>query len=107
MEKLDIIHHNFIILLIILVVFVTGIFFGVRISEATRGTDGMMIIVFALAFLSIAMQFILFSRLTHIGDEIDHIHTCTATKLINDKQTSDKQSTEKQPVHGSKEKKSR
>jgi len=70
MEKLDIAHHHLIVLLITLIVFITGITFGVKLSGATRGTDGMIITVFALCFLSIVLSFIIFTQLIHVKDSL-------------------------------------
>jgi hypothetical protein len=69
-EKLDLAHHKIIVTLIILIVFIVGIFFGVTISGATRGTDGMQIILFAMVFLSIILSFIIFTQLIHLRDEM-------------------------------------
>ena len=70
MEKLDISHHKIIVTVMILVVFITGILFGVKLSGATRGTEGMHIIIFALSFLSIVLSFIIFTQLMHMREEM-------------------------------------
>lgn len=69
MKQLDIVHHKFIGLVIILVVLITGIIFGVRISGAT-GTDGMLILLFGMVFLIVVMEFITFTQLLHVRDEL-------------------------------------
>lgn len=70
MEKLDLSHHKIIVTVLILAIFVTGIIFGVKLSGATRGTDGMHIIIFALSFLSIVLSFIIFTQLMHLREEM-------------------------------------
>ena len=70
MDRLDIYHHHVIAILLVLLVFVSGVFFGVKLSGATRGTDGMIIIVFSLCFLTIVMLFLLFTQIIHIRDKI-------------------------------------
>lgn len=81
MKKLDIAHHNIIVLCIIMVVLFTGIVFGVKLSATTRGTDGMNIMLFSLCFLITTMQLLVFTQLVHLRDTVD--------KMIenNEKQT--------------------
>jgi hypothetical protein len=69
-EKLHHHHHSLIMLCMVLVVLVTGIVFGVKISNTTRGTDGLLIIVFALSFLSIVMSFLIFTQLVHLREAL-------------------------------------
>jgi|GEM_PF-3872101 len=69
MKRLDVTHHKIITFVIILLVFLTGLFFGVKISGATRGTDSMNVMIFALCFLGVAMSFLNFSQLAHLRDE--------------------------------------
>ncbi len=73
MKKLDIVHHNIIVLCIIMVVLFTGIFFGVKLSATTRGTDGMTIILFSLCFLITVLQFLVFTQLVHLRDTVEKI----------------------------------
>ncbi len=70
MKKLDIVHHNLIVLFFVLFVLITGIYLGVKLSIGTQGTDGMIIIVFSLCFLITSLQFIIFTQLTHLRDDI-------------------------------------
>jgi hypothetical protein len=70
MEKLDIWHHKLIVTILILLIFITGLFFGVKLSGATRGTAGMEIITFALTFLTIVLCFIIFVQVVHLRDEM-------------------------------------
>jgi hypothetical protein len=69
-EKLDLAHHKIIVTFIILIVFIVGIFFGVAISGATRGTDGLQIILFAMVFLTIILSFIIFTQIIHLREEM-------------------------------------
>lgn len=78
MEKLDITHHKIILLCIILIVLITGMIFGVQLSSATRGTDGLLIIVFALSFLSMVMLFVIFMQIIHMRDEMMRAHALKA-----------------------------
>ena len=81
MEKLDILHHKIIVTIFILVIFITGITFGVKISGATMGTDGMQIIIFALNFLIVVLLFILFTQVIHLKDDVHKLHKDHMEKL--------------------------
>ena len=50
-----------------LLVLVTGMLFGVQLSDNT-GNDGLLIILFALAFLAIVLLFLNFVHSVHIYD---------------------------------------
>jgi hypothetical protein len=58
--------HNVAFTIVILIVFLTGVVMGVKISGATHGTDGLLIMVFALGFLNIVMSFLIFTQLMHL-----------------------------------------
>ena len=66
-EKLDIVHHKIILLVIMLVVLVTGMLFGVKLSYAA-GADGLAVISFALQFLTITLLFLVFIQQVHVSD---------------------------------------
>lgn len=70
MERLDLIHHKAILLVILIVTLITGVIFGVKISAATRGTDGLLIIVFAMLFVIMAISFVMFTQIIHLREEI-------------------------------------
>jgi len=69
-KKLDIAHHKVIMLCFVLVAFITGIFLGVKVAEITQETSSMMVIVFALSFLSIIMLFLIFTQIVHLEDTL-------------------------------------
>jgi uncharacterized membrane protein len=81
MKKLDIVHHNIIVLCIIIIVLLTGIFLGVKLSATTRGTDGMMIMLFSLCFLITVLQLLVFTQLVHLKDTVENINTKDADKI--------------------------
>ncbi|HIH24273.1 TPA: DUF2207 domain-containing protein [Candidatus Woesearchaeota archaeon] len=70
MERLDLIHHKAILLVILIVTLITGVIFGVKISAATRGTDGLLIIVFAMLFVIMAILFVMFTQIIHLREEM-------------------------------------
>ncbi|MBR9700626.1 hypothetical protein GOV11_02055 [Candidatus Woesearchaeota archaeon] len=69
MERLDIVHHKFIGLLLALIVLVIGILFGVRIN-GDAGVTGLYTLTFGLVFLVVVLQFVMFTQLVHIRDDI-------------------------------------
>lgn len=71
MEKLDIWHHKIIVMLIMLAIFIGGIFFGVRLVGSTAGTEGMDIIIFALLLVVLAISYITFTQIIHLRDDIE------------------------------------
>ncbi|MDD9953827.1 MAG: hypothetical protein OXR66_05825 [Candidatus Woesearchaeota archaeon] len=67
MKQLDIAHHKFIMLCFVLLVFLTGVFFGVKLSSLA-GQEGMLVLIFGLSFLSIIMLFLIFTQVVHVHD---------------------------------------
>jgi hypothetical protein len=64
-------------LIVVLIVLISGITFGIKLTGATKGTDGMAIITFALSFLSIVLSFLIFTQLMHLKE---HMAKLTETK---------------------------
>jgi hypothetical protein len=71
MKKLDIWHHKLIVMLMMLLVFVGGVFFGIRVAGATAGTDGLNITIFAVLLVSITLSYITFMQVIHLRDDIE------------------------------------
>lgn len=88
MEKLDLVHHKIILLCITLVMVVTGIFFGVTLSAKTQGTDGMLIILFSLCFLTTTLLFLVFIQLMHLREDVQNMKA--EQNAIANKQTKSK-----------------
>lgn len=65
MTAIDITHHKVLATVLILLVFITAIFFGVKII-AGAGVEGMLVILFAFAFLSIILLFLLYVQIVHL-----------------------------------------
>ena len=55
---------------VVLIVLVTSITFGIKLTSVSNGTDGMMIITFALSFLSIVLSFLIFTQVLHLKDHL-------------------------------------
>jgi hypothetical protein len=51
-------------------VLLTGILFGVKLSGAMTGSDGMLVIIFSIVFLITTMMFIVFIQIIHLRDEV-------------------------------------
>jgi hypothetical protein len=71
MRKLDIWHHKIIVMLMMLLIFIGGVFFGVHLSGTTEGTQGLEIIIFAMLLVSIALSYITFMQVIHVRDDIE------------------------------------
>lgn len=80
MERLDLIHHKTILLVILLVTLITGVIFGVKISATTRGTDGLLIIVFAMLFVIMAISFVMFTQIIHLREEVRTLNQTARTE---------------------------
>lgn len=69
MERLDIGHHKVIALVLAVLVFVIGVFVGVKILGAS-GLEGLLVIVFALLLLIMSVALLLLMKLVHVRDDL-------------------------------------
>jgi len=67
-KKLDIVHHKFIMIFLMLVVFVVGVYFGVMLMG--NGPNSMLVLLFGLVFLHTVILYVLFTQLVHIQDAL-------------------------------------
>ena len=73
MEKIDVLHHKFIVTLLILLVLITGVIFGVRIASLGGGADGLLVLLFALVFLLVMLAFVNFTQVVHLRDDLESL----------------------------------
>ncbi len=66
MKQLDVMHHKFIMILLIVVMFVIGIYVGVRL--VSLGTERVLVILFSFLLVQSVLLYIVFTQLVHVQD---------------------------------------
>jgi heme/copper-type cytochrome/quinol oxidase subunit 4 len=61
-------HHHIIMLVLMLIAVIFGIALGTVISDASQGTQGLLILVFALTFVNVTVSLLLFTQLMNRND---------------------------------------
>jgi heme/copper-type cytochrome/quinol oxidase subunit 4 len=59
-------HHHVIMMVLMLAATVLSIGLGVRIAGAAQGTEGLLILVFALSVVNVVISLLLFTQFMHL-----------------------------------------
>lgn len=74
MTQIDLGHHKIIALLLAFGIFLLGTTLGVRIGTAS-GTEGLLVMVFALTLLSMVLLVVVFAQIVHLRDDMALRHS--------------------------------
>lgn len=69
--ELDLRHHKLMMLIFVLLVFITGIFVGVKVAGiAGDATTTLLVLLFGMIFLDSVLLYVIFTQLLHVQDGV-------------------------------------